>query len=96
VKAEVALPEPLRQRLAEVERLVGRRIVLRGLKPEDPEFRGRISSQPGHILVEYRDEIAGYFWSERIIEELLRAVETGQRDAVFLEGGRRDDSTTAA
>jgi len=72
--------ERLRQ---EAEQAAGCRIVLRGIKPEDVEFRGRIISRPGYILVEYRDEIAGYFWSEAIIEELLRAVVEGRRDLML-------------
>ncbi len=74
--------ERLRQ---EAERVAGCRILLRGIKPEDPRFRGCLLSRPGYIVVEYRDEIAGYFWSEAIIEELLNAVIKGHRNLLLYD-----------
>jgi len=71
---------PLESQVREVEQATGERIVLRGIKTPDPSVRGRISSRAGYLLLEYRDETAGYFWHHDIIRELLELVRQGQRD----------------
>ena len=74
---------PLESQVREVEQATGERIVLRGVKTPDPSVRGRISSRPGYLLLEYRDETAGYFWHHDIIRGLLALVRQGQRDFVL-------------
>ena len=74
---------PLEPEVREVEQATGEQIVLRGIKTPDASVRGRISSRPGYLLLEYRDETAGYFWHHDIIRELLALVRQGQRDFVL-------------
>lgn len=76
------LIDRLKQR---VERQIGKPVILRGLKPADPEFRGRITHRPGYILVEYRDDIAGYFWHYDTIRRLLALVAEGRRNVTLYE-----------
>jgi len=64
-------------------------------------MRGRISSRPGYLLLEYRDETAGYFWDCDIIRELLELVRQGHRDFVLYDwdtlfAGPPDDATNEA
>jgi len=79
------LLRPLESQVREVEQTTGERIVLRGIKTPDPSVRGRISSRPGYLLLEYRDETAGYFWDCDIIRELLELVRQGQHDFVLYD-----------
>ncbi len=76
---------PLESQVREVEQQIGKRIVLRGIKTPDPTFRGCISSRPGYLLLEYRDETAGYFWDCDIMKELLGLVRRGHRDFVLCD-----------
>jgi len=76
---------PLESQVREVEHATGERIVLRGIKTPDPTVRGRISSRPGYLLLEYRNETAGYFWDCDIIRELLALVRQGHRDFVLYD-----------
>ena len=76
---------PLESQVCEVEQATGERIVLRGVKTPDSSVRGRISSRPGYLLLEYRDETAGYFWHHDIIRELLELVRQGQHDFVLYD-----------
>ena len=76
---------PLESQVREVEQATGARIVLRGIKTPDPSVRGRISSRPGYLLLEYRDETAGYFWHHDIIRELLALVRQRHRDFVLYD-----------
>ena len=76
---------PLESQVREVEQATGECIVLRGVKTPDPSVRGRISSRPGYLLLEYRDETAGYFWDSDIIKELLERLRQGERDFVLYD-----------
>ena len=76
---------PLESQVREVEEAIGKPIVLRGIKTPDPSVRGRISSRPGYLLLEYRDETAGYFWHHDIIRELLERLRQGERDVVLYD-----------
>jgi hypothetical protein len=78
-------PAILRE-VAALEGQIGRRIALRAVREPDPSFRGRISERPGYLLVEYRDDTAGYFWHYDIIEELLRHLSRGSRSVMLCEG----------
>ena len=76
---------PLETEVCEVEQQIGRRLILRGVKTPDRTFRGRISSRPGYLLLEYRDDTAGYFWDYDIIKKLLALVRQGHRDLVLYD-----------
>lgn len=76
----------IEERVADLERRLGQRIVLRGVRDPDPCWRGRLSSRPGMILLEYRDATVGFFWHHDIIRELLDLLEQGVTDA-----GLRDE-----
>jgi hypothetical protein len=76
----------IRKRIAQLERLLGKRVVIRGARLRNPLFRGRIIQRPGRIIIEYRDDTAGYFWHYRIIEELLDHLEQGRLNVVLYEG----------
>lgn len=73
------------ERVRRLEQATGKRVVLRGVKVPERAFRGRVSLQAGLIVLEYRDETAGYFWHYSILEELLGYAEAGQYDVVLYE-----------
>lgn len=74
------------RRLQRLERSTGRRVVLRGVHPVDATFRGKIACSPGLIIIEYRDDTAGYYWHYEIVEKLLSCAEAGCLDLVVREG----------
>ncbi len=76
----------LERRIQEIERRIGKRIVLRGVRVGGRTFRGRIIERPNHIVLEYRDTVPGFFWHYGIIEELLDYVEQGHGSATVFEG----------
>lgn len=69
------LPAELRRRVEAAERRLGRRLVLRGACWPDPTLRGRVSRRAGAVVLEYRDDVVGFFWHYDIIGELLDHVE---------------------
>ena len=73
----------LDERRREVERRLGKRIVLRGVRDPDPLWRGRLTERPSHFLLEYRDATVGFFWHHDIIRELLDLLEQGQTDVTL-------------
>ena len=83
------LPDKIQRRLAEAERRAGRRIIVRGAKWPDPSLRGRVSQRAGAIIIEYRDDVAGYFWHIDIINELLDHVEEGRFEISLFDRPRR-------
>lgn len=70
----------------QVERQIGKPVTLRGIQSPELEFRGRITDRPGYILLEYRDEPAGYFWHYDTIRRLLTLAAEGQRNVTLYEG----------
>ena len=70
----------------QAEKKIGKPLILRGLQSPDPEFRGRISDRPGYMLVEYQDDIAGYFWHYDTIRRLLALVAEGRRNVTLYQG----------
>ena len=72
-------PEPpaISRRVARIERALGKRVVLRGVRWPDTSLRGRIEDRSNCVLVQYRDDTAGYFWHYDILEELLGLLEQG-------------------
>ena len=79
----------LEDRIREVEARTGKPIVVRGVRSDEPDFRGRLIARKGYYVVEYRDNVPGYFWHVPIIEELLRLIEQGQGSITLLEGNRQ-------
>ena len=71
------------ERLKRLARRLGKRIVLRGVRDPDPLWRGRITERPSHFLLEYRDDVVGFFWHHDIIRELLDLLEQGQTDVTL-------------
>lgn len=67
----------LDRRVQELETRLGKRILLRAVRPPERNFRGRITSIPGAAVLEYRDETAGYFWDCDIVRELLDHLAAG-------------------
>jgi len=76
----------IRRRIACLEDRLGKAVVIRGVRHRNRSFRGRILSRPGCFVVEYRDDIAGYFWHYEIIEELLNHLEHSRCNVVVYEG----------
>ena len=73
----------LDERLRAAERRLGKRIVLRGVREPDPQWRGRLTERRSHFLLEYRDATVGFFWHHDIIRELLDLLEQGETAAVL-------------
>lgn len=84
-KAE--LPDNLRRQVEALEQRWNRPILLRSCRWPDPGLRGRVRRSHGAIVVEYRDDVAGYFWHFDIISELLRHVERGEFDVISRDDG---------
>ena len=73
----------LDERVRGMERRLGKRLILRGVRDPDPLWRGRLTERPSHFLLEYRDATVGFFWHHDIIRELLDRLEQGQTEAVL-------------
>ena len=80
-------PEPpaIANRIARIERALGKPVLTRGVRWPDKLLRGRIEERDSCILVEYRDSKAGYFWHYDILEELLALLEQGLRSVVLYD-----------
>ncbi len=79
------LPPPLEKKRQAVSRALGRPVLVRGLRTPDASLRGRLLVQPGHVLIEYQVEQAGYFWHIPTIEELLDRAASGELTAELRE-----------
>lgn len=74
------------ERVRRLERLRGKRIVLRGMRTTNAHFRGRLIERNGYIVLQYRDDRPGYFWHYEIIEELLDLVEKQSGSITLYDG----------
>jgi len=83
------LPEELRRRVEALETNTGRLVVLRGAHWPDPGLRGRLSQRAGAIVLEYRDDVAGFFWHYDLIAELLDHAERGHLEATLRDSEAR-------
>ena len=72
-------------RIAQVEEAVGRRLVVRSVTTPEPEFRGWVEVRPSSVIIEYVEELPGYFWGFELLERLLEYVEAGGGSAWFYE-----------
>ena len=77
MRDDAGMPPALRVRLDAASRRLGRPILLRACRWPDPGLRGRVTRRAGAIVLEYRDDGAGYFWHLDLIAELLSYVEQG-------------------
>jgi len=74
----------LDKRIKKIEKKIGQRIVIKGVREIDPDIKGRVVQKPGYVLLEYNDELPGFFWHFETIEKLLDLIERGERDTVLL------------
>ena len=74
----------LDERIKSLEKKIGERIVIKGVRGIDPDFKGRLVGKGGYILLEYNDELPGFFWHYETIERLLDLIEQGHRDAILM------------
>ena len=79
------LPPPLEAKRRVLSELLCRPVVVRGIQTPDPLFRGRLTVEPGRVLIEHQVAQAGYFWHIPIIEELLDRAAAGERTAELSE-----------
>ncbi len=70
----------LRKRVEELEKQLGLPIILRPVHVPEPAFRGRITKRSDRIVLEYRDEVPGFFWHHDILRELFAHLEVGRFD----------------
>ena len=73
------------KRVQELEDKLGLRIILRPVHVPDTRFRGRILKRAGRVVLEYRDEVPGFFWSYDILRELLGHLEKGDLDVALYD-----------
>ena len=74
-------------RIAQVEEATGKRLIVRAIATPEPEFRGWVEVRPSTVVIEYVEELPGYFWGFELLERLLRWVESGGGSAWFYEQG---------
>jgi len=70
----------LQKRVEELEKKLGLPIILRPVHVPEPAFRGRITKRSDRIVLEYRDEVPGFFWHHDILRELFVHLEEGRFD----------------
>jgi len=70
-------------RIAEVEARVGKRLIVRSICTPERDFRGYVEVRAHSVIVEYAEELPGYFWGYELLEELLQWVESGGGSAHF-------------
>jgi hypothetical protein len=72
-------------RIAQVEEAVGKRLIVRSVATPEPEFRAWVEVRPSAVIIEYVEELPGYFWGFELLERLLEWVESGGGSAWFYE-----------
>ncbi len=75
----------LTRRLEELEEKLGLRIILRPVHVPEQDFRGRIIKRGDRIVLEYRDEVPGFFWHYDILRELFAHLEAGRFDVALYD-----------
>jgi len=76
-------------RIEQVEAAMGRRLIVRTVRTPEPEFRGWVQVRPSAVIIEYVEELPGYFWGFELLERLLEWVESGGGTAWFYEQSGR-------
>ena len=79
----------LDRRITELEARLGKRLLIRSIRTSAEGFRARVCVRAFSVVVEYVEELPGYFWGYELLEELLDYVEGGGPSAIFYEGGLR-------
>jgi len=82
-------PVEIDARIEQVEAAIGRRLIVRTVRTPEPEFRGWVQVRPSAVVIEYVEELPGYFWGFELLERLLDWVEAGGCTAWFYEQGGR-------
>lgn len=62
---------------------------MRTVKTPEPEFRAWVEVRPDSVVIDYVEELPGYFWGFELLERLLDWVESGGSSAWFYEQERR-------
>lgn len=73
-------------RIRQVERRLGRPLVIRAVRWDEPGLRARVRVGASAVIIEYVEELPGYFWGYELLEALLAHVECGGGSATFCEG----------
>jgi len=79
----------LERRVTEIEGRLGKRLLIRSIRTPEEAFRARVCVRASSVVIEYIEELPGYFWGYELLEELLDYVESGGPSAIFYEGGLR-------
>jgi hypothetical protein len=90
------LPPPVEAKRRAVSQLLGRPVVVRGIRSPDAAFRGRLTVESNRILIEYQVSQPGYFWHIPIIEELLDRAAAGETTVELREQAARDEGEPPA
>lgn len=69
----------------QVESQIGKPIVIRGIRTDDPHLRGRVTPKSGYLLLEYQVSIPGFFWHFETIEQLLDRIAAGEQEIELRE-----------
>lgn len=72
-------------RIAQVEEHVGKRLIVRSITTPEPQFRAWVEVRPSSVVIEYVEELPGYFWGFELLERILDWVEAGGDSAWFYE-----------
>ncbi len=76
-------------RIAQVEETIGKKLIVRSITTPEPQFRAWVEVRPSAVVVEYTEELPGYFWGFELLEELLQWIESGGDSAWFYEHDRK-------
>ena len=79
----------LNERVRRLEEGLGKRLIIRSVRTPEEGFRGRVQVGARTVLIEYQEDVPGYFWGYELLEELLDYVEGGGPSALMYEGGIR-------
>ncbi|MGQ9730727.1 MAG: hypothetical protein ACUVX8_05570 [Candidatus Zipacnadales bacterium] len=74
-------------RIQRLEAVTGKRIIVRPVRSRCQCFRGRLTEKAQYIVLEYRDDVPGYFWHHDILHELLDCIEEGRGQQITLYDG---------
>ncbi|MGC9320341.1 MAG: hypothetical protein ACP5KN_20075 [Armatimonadota bacterium] len=72
-------------RIAQVEATTGKRLIVRPVRTPERDLRGYVQVRARSVLIEYVEELPGFFWGYELLERLLAWVEVGGGSAWFYE-----------
>lgn len=73
----VMLSEYLVRKKTRIEKKIGRPVIVRLVRKDDPSLLGTIYRRGRNVIIEYNDRTPGFFWHEEGIARLLAYVENG-------------------